>query len=372
MSEMTRGICVMSKWLGSVLHRAPIKKFVFAVLLVWVISTSGCNAQTRHDALRVYPVEEVTFAGSGSAFVITGERDLLRTNDGGASWKKTPSEEVGGFQQITFLDEERGWVFSWEGQVWRTTDGGASWRLVSEFNYYDESFGGGVIQIVFLSDSQGWLVTPFCIWHTENGGVSWDQWWTYKQIRELLCRCQFLNPQNAWLYDQEGSIYFSEDSGRTWNKRNTHLVGLNCVDTAFVNERVGLSHSGGNFYLTYDGGSTWRQQELSRNKLLIDSFNDVDETNMWLTASDEIDGVTNTEEGENVLLRTTDGGRTWESVRMPESGAYFAEVHFSDSEKGWLLMRKHDLDTIYRTESSGSTWRVVLKISRNPNSELTK
>lgn len=58
------------------------------------------------------------------------------------------------------------------------------------------------------------------------------------------------------------------------------------------------------------------------------------------------------------VLRTNDGGATWETLRVPETEALdFRDVHASDANEVWLLSAgKGDSSRIFRSEDRGLTW----------------
>lgn len=343
------------------LRMSSMDKCVFVVLLFFGVQILGCEPHNRHSVMGGFPIEEAEFAGSDIGFVITATRDLLRTEDGGANWKTIPGAEVGKFEKISFVDERLGWAFSSNGRLWRTVDSGACWSLIAQFNYYDESFGGPVSHLTFISDLQGWLVTPFCIWRTEDGGVTWVQYRTYQQIHETLCACQFLDSQKGWLFDQSRGVYFTQDSGKTWMKRCVELPGTSCFSTFFVDEKTGWVQSENRIYRTDDGGHAWLPQELEEGGLLVDYFHNIGKNNFWITG---FKGRVRNQVGQTVLLHSTDEGHSWELTQLPENRAYMTEVHFSNSEKGWLLIREDGSDSIYRTEDGGRNWSICLRLDR--------
>jgi photosystem II stability/assembly factor-like uncharacterized protein len=61
---------------------------------------------------------------------------------------------------------------------------------------------------------------------------------------------------------------------------------------------------------------------------------------------------------KGVILRTSDSGRTWTSIKIDSKENVFSQVYFSDINHGWLI----SLDNIYRTNDGGQSWKKVLKI----------
>ncbi|HZY83755.1 MAG TPA: protein kinase [Gemmataceae bacterium] len=83
------------------------------------------------DPFRRWFVGDVKITGPRVAILVllAGYEDrgaLLRTDDGGDTWKAvlTPENEL---YRVSFADEQRGWLTGGSSSLWRTTDGGQSW-----------------------------------------------------------------------------------------------------------------------------------------------------------------------------------------------------------------------------------------------------
>jgi hypothetical protein len=89
--------------------------------------------------------------------------------------------------------------------------------------------------------------------------------------------------------------------------------------------------------LVTDDGRTWSSRRSGSEPMF--SVEAVDADHAWAV-------------GQTVLLRTTDGGRTWEALGEPGDGMLRA-VDFVDSQTGWGVTASH----VYRTLDGGHTWR---------------
>ncbi len=74
-----------------------------------------------------------------------------------------------------------------------------------------------------------------------------------------------------------------------------------------------------------------------------------DERHGWVAAVDA---------GDAVLFRTTDGGRTWERIAVPDIGHDFEEIDFVDPNNGWWASKPVGTPPtpIRRTRNGGRTW----------------
>jgi photosystem II stability/assembly factor-like uncharacterized protein len=115
----------------------------------------------------------------------SGEKYLFHTTDGGTEWtlisrttlgNPTPEAGVGdlpngnGVVQILFLDETHGWMgLNSPGvNLFRSQDGGVTWAEVAVIPP-----AVPVTSIDFTDLMHGTVVTPEGTWTTSDGGVTW-------------------------------------------------------------------------------------------------------------------------------------------------------------------------------------------------------
>ncbi|MCP3920758.1 MAG: hypothetical protein GY711_34965 [bacterium] len=111
-------------------------------------------------------LNQVHFEGNaGLAVGNTG--GLLRSSNGGATWSSDPLPTSFNLTGIHFVDGSRGWI-SGDHEMYRTTDAGASWT-----DTYDG--GASLADVVFRNASVGWAVgSTGTILRSSSGGVSWS------------------------------------------------------------------------------------------------------------------------------------------------------------------------------------------------------
>jgi photosystem II stability/assembly factor-like uncharacterized protein len=148
--------------------------FVLAVFVVspnWAVQTSGVTARLRG----VSAVNDRIAWASGSGSTV------LRTEDGGASWKKiTVTSDTLDFRDIDAIDEKTAYVLSIgngdASRIYKTTDGGATWtlqfrnddpkRFLDAMSFWDANHG------IVIGDS---IDRRFDILLTRNGGETWTR-----------------------------------------------------------------------------------------------------------------------------------------------------------------------------------------------------
>ena len=257
-----------------------ILSFVLAVLFVpftWSLQAGGVNARLRG----VSAVNDRVAWASGSGSTV------LRTEDGGATWKKlTVTSDTLDFRDIDAIDERTAYVLSIgngaASRIYKTTDAGVTWTLqfrnedpkafLDAMSFWDARRG------IVIGDS---IDRQFYILVTANGGRDWTRVAPDKLPPALV---------------NEGAFAASGTNIGLFGKRYA-WIGLGSADRARV-------------LRTTDGGKTWKVFETpikSNQSSGIFSIAFRDEQNGVIVGGDyqkERDAT------DNVAV-TSNGGQTW-------------------------------------------------------------
>ncbi len=132
------------------------------------------KAHTRADLC------SITFVDRRHGWAVGGTSILLRTTDGGRHWKKStlrapikhPAAQA--FTSVFFIDRTYGWIAA-SGlglpgySILRTTDGGKSWR------WTNLDFGSFMLDVSFSDRRHGCAVGEQSVMYTsQDGGRTWD------------------------------------------------------------------------------------------------------------------------------------------------------------------------------------------------------
>lgn len=211
----------------------------------------------------------MAFINSNTGLVLKEHRHILKTTDGGQSWKTVlqpvafnSRNKVGG---ITFADQNTG--YAWmslddygDYRIFKTTNAGDSWAAI------DTISGPGYISgdIAFFDASTGVIAGPKrWMVRTSNGGASWDtvkinnvpSGVISKDFEDVIV----IDNSHAWAISEK-MILFSSDKGLNWNYVDH---GLKNIDSAFYtisfyNDKLGyIGCFDGTIIKTTDGGKTW-------------------------------------------------------------------------------------------------------------------
>ena len=225
---------------------------------IWKTTNAGSSWQPVDDFLPSLNITsfamdpndyDVMYAATGEGFGnswpdVPGA-GIFKSTDGGDHWYQLPETNVDSFSWVTrlahhtsnsgvlFATARVGNVGNWDGRVYKSTDGGDTWNTV-----LDTPFGATDIKlkpdnpnIIFVGTANG-------VWLSNTGGGlnSWIQQATGdpNKLPAGAGRCEiavcpsFPNRVYVSIQRNGGEIWRSDNSGGTWNQRNTgtnYLMG---------------------------------------------------------------------------------------------------------------------------------------------------
>jgi len=171
----------------------------------------------------------------------------------------------------------------------------------------------------------------------------------------------------AWASGTNGTVVRTIDGGRTWQaKAIPGAEALDLRDIDAVDERVAYVLSIGpgeasRIYKTVDGGGRWELQFINREpKAFFDGMAFWD-AERGVAVSDSVDG-------RFVIMLTGDGGRTWTQApadglppAQPGEGAFAASgtcVAVYGTDHVWLGTGAAPVARLLRSQDGGRTWEV--------------
>jgi len=157
--------------------------------------------------------------------------------------------------------------------------------------------------------------------------------------------------QHRWAVGSTGTILHSPDAGATWSQQSSGTtVPLDAV--AFVDGNNGWAVGGGHFFIfpgvvilrTSDGGQTWQPQIPPPGSGPLHAVTFLDRRRGWAVGS------------RGTILRTADGGATWNRQTIRGLRAELWCVAFSDRRHGVIGGPR---DAYLSTSDGGRTWKRV-------------
>jgi photosystem II stability/assembly factor-like uncharacterized protein len=245
----------------------------------WDLQMSGTRARLRG-----------LFAVSGKVAWATGAQGtVLRTNDGGASWRalRVPGGEALDFRDVHAFDETSACILSIGpgelSRIYRTSDAGVTWTMA----YRGEDPRVFLDAIAFWDGSHGIaqgdpIDGRFLLLRTDDGGKTWTRSPGTSLPPAMPGEGAFAasgtclvahGERNAWFGTggaKAARVFRSQDRGRSWTVHETPIRGgastSGIFSLAFRDDDHGIAVGGdykdieasrGVVSRTADGGRTW-------------------------------------------------------------------------------------------------------------------
>lgn len=282
--------------------------------------------------------------------IVAGDGDyaakaaLYTTDDGGATWVAAAADPFAVGEDISALvafsvGRSTIRILAARGtadganpaEVAYSDDDGATWTLVN-VGSVNGQYVAGPQGMFALDQFHIWLVTQDgYIYFSEDGGVTWTAQESGTLNAAVWYAVQFRDDLNGWVGGTNNEIAMTEDGGVTWTAV-TGPAGQATDDVltlAILGEyTVWLGFDDGTLWYSMDGGANWTQRTLPV------AAGDVE----YIAFANELVGylVYNTAGGVGGVLRTIDGGYTWETVSVPTTGE-LAAIHICDINDAFVV-----------------------------------
>lgn len=270
---------------------------------------------------------------------MTSGYKIVKSNDGFNTFDTLLVREYSYFPlMIDFPDQDTGYVVSGNPNIdllliSRTTNSGVTWIIdtldYSNFGRHIDFYDGkkGIISF-FLNPS---------LLLTSNGGNSWQEKIFADDVRIQGACYVSASKIIVSATDQSGPVLLkSEDNGETWSMIIETIPESG--ELYFLDEMAGFIIADTLAYKTSDGGYNW-----TRCSINVPGFRIYDIT----FPSQNIGYIVGKSDYENVL-KTTDGGLTWNPIHAPDVFPY-SNVEFTDNETGYIFSG----NIIHKTTTGG-------------------
>lgn len=288
------------------------------------------------------------FIDGKTGWILGAKFNIMKTTDGGKNWAPQGRQISKCSYDIFFTDKDHGWVVGSgydsaedkSGIILRTDNGGATWRVVLDGKT------DGLRSVFFANNSVGWAVggrpsKEGVILKTTDGGETWQQQSPGPPTKNTRCfeDVWFTDENTGWVVGSDRGVYKTTNGGDNWTLTTPPGKGwLRAVQ--FLDSNTGWVLNQKSVARTIDGGRTWTEHSLGETAYSFD-FHFPDAMNGAVVSVGE-------------TLHSRDGGKTWTSTKSPEVGGFNPSAFMIDPQNGWLVGNY----AICRTSDSGSTWQV--------------
>jgi photosystem II stability/assembly factor-like uncharacterized protein len=158
-----------------------------------------------------------------------------------------------------------------------------------------------------------------------------------------------LDAYHIWAVLDDGYIAFSSDAGATWVVQDAGLTTVSDLHAVhFVDVNVGFCVGAGDDILrTLDGGDTWAQVTATGGAGVIWSVWAIDRYNVWVGDS------------AGNIYYSGDSGTTWTQRAFIGDGAgVIGDIKFANDLMGFIIGTSAS-DQLLRTIDGGYTWQTI-------------
>ncbi len=301
--------------------------------------------------------------------------------DAQAIARTTPSLYLDQFQMVS---PNVGWATGTAG-VLRTTDGGSTWRVVKSGGCADALVASGPQWAWFTRPCSGGPRASITVWRTNNGGRTWTS-----SAIDFGSRAPFYNypvldfsgDRTGWLELMASSIgpssmnalYRTTDSGTHWTQVQpspavAYLLGFQSGTRGFASNfgYMGYVDFGQFLYETNSGGKTWARKTVKAPTGYANAIVTVSTAGFSgaRSATIPVDLFRNTSNPPRSVhlfttYRTTDGGESWSrgeslgGTADNEFGSYFFNATY-----GWADEYRNGGNVLMRTIDGGKHWTAI-------------
>ena len=327
---------------------------VLAAAVMLSIETAR-GAEVPKSWLDDASLHDVQFVGSKIGYAVGAHGAILKTGDGGRSWQLLPSGTTSSLHSVCFLTDQVGWVAGREvvpfagldaGVLLFTENGGQTWKPLARDQLPALSF------VRFFGLDEGVVVgqpsatSPSGILKTSDGGQSWQP--VVGTVAHPWKAAAFLDSDMGMVGGHEGRLSLVAGEQLLASKlppqglRSIRAVALQHDDTGWI------AGDGGLLLKTSSGGVVWESPsallpEELRNGMDFRAI-EMRKESVWLAGSPG-----------SVIWHSPNGGRSWQRQLTGQPSPLHG-IRFSNDAQGVAV---GDFGVIVRTEDGGRSWQTV-------------
>lgn len=203
--------------------------------------------------------------------------------------------------------------------------------------------------------------------------------WTVKKLgnQEDFATVQFVDQAHGWVVSRGGQIHLTSDGGETWQQKRVDIPEKAEVSASFfVNSLTGwvslvrmspdvlLSNETRSWLMkTEDGGNTW-QAQYSHEALRLDRLYFVSDQEGWALGSLSV--KRETLQDDPFLLHSADAGKHWDIVSqsLPTGGGGLEDAYY---EKSVGLMVLNSEGLVFSSSDGGVRWQRIAAVPDEPS-----
>lgn len=310
----------------------------------------GSNWVSKHTVSG--PLMGLTAVDAGTVWAAGGDRDILKTEDGGISWVHQWPGTGSVLNDVCAVDADTAWVSRAAGNALKTDDGGLTWRCM-DMGWVEDGYRT-LCGISAPDADTAWAVgTEGLIIKTEDGGEIWT--WQDSGTDERMVAVEALDTQTVWIAGKNGTVLKTLNGGQDWQAYETVAdllvsdISAVDADTAWIVCDYKYGTTEAPILKTEDGGETWSPQAEEIDDSLY-GVCALDSDNAWAAGED------------GTVSKTADGGDSWVKYKIPDYPyKNINDIYALDPYTAWVIGESPynmDMHFIYKTSDGGESWNL--------------
>ncbi len=251
------------------------------------------------------------FVDANDGWAVGAFGTIVRTHDGGNSWRPEVSHTTEQLFSVGFADLQHGWVSGRSGLILHTNDGGDNWQA------QNSGTDRHLFQVAAIDSRRAWAVGDWgTILSTSDGGATWAN---RSLDRDVILNAEsWPDAEHGWIVGEAGAILVTADGGQTWNDQQSGVektLFAVCFPDLRQGWAVGLD---GLILHTADGGQTWQVQQGSTEVGALEQVGFQEALGNPSLYGVVVTGNYGYAVGDiGTVLGSEDGGLTWHRKEMP-------------------------------------------------------
>jgi len=268
-------------------------------------------------------------------------------------WKviNLPTQE--NILDLAFTGEpNHGWVVGSNSTLLETSDGGKSWQN-RKLELGDQKYRFNSIS---FQDQEGWIAgEPSLLLHTTDGGKSWSRIPLSSKLPGNPNTVLALGLNSAEMTTNIGAIYQTQDSGQHWKAMVEQAVGVVRNIARSPDGKYIAVSAKGNFYSTWEPGlNAWVPHNRNSSRR-VQNMGFTQDGGLWMLAR-----------GGQIQFTTADTPEDWQEAEYPEPSASwgFLDLAYRTANEIWISGGSGNL---LRSIDGGKTWEKDREIEDIPS-----
>lgn len=274
---------------------------------------------------------QLYFTGNDTGYAVSNNA-FIKTYNGGLNWSTSYINNLNGasVNKLSVISNQKIVAAGGTGEIIKTTNAGLNWtkytKSILDANFVEAGFCD--INTGYISGYDG------KVYRTTNGCISFD---TLKPTLPYSWYIYTMSVVNKnVIYGAAGDkVYKTTNAGTNWSTHNINLNNFNVLKIKFINENTGFAVSKRNLFAkTIDGGMNWSIYNIL-------SYNE----NWSVDFYNENIGIA----GGVMLVRTSNGGVTWDTLRNVSNGTFIKYIN-----RDTVFIAAYN--GVYKSTNGGNSW----------------